>query len=105
MDLGTRPRARNPLGGELLLLAGTKAIEASTRGKNGNATPEDARAGTGVDPNVAERPARQRQSTHQLVRSVAESRERKAGSRARNLHSTRTAPGAGCYRSQWPEEG
>src|SRR5437899_6368675 len=95
MDSGIGPRPWNSVGRELLVVARAKANAASTGRKDRNPTAEDPRAGTGMDSHVTQRTACEGKSTHQFLRSSAQSGNGEARAGSRNLYSPRAPAGAG----------
>src|SRR2546422_9743080 len=105
MDSRTRSRPRNSVGRELFVVARAEAGPLATGREDGDRSSEDASAGTGLDPDVAEGTPCKRQGSDQFIRSAAKPGNRKGGAGARDLHSTRTAPGSGCNRGRRSQEG
>src|SRR5207244_12374223 len=71
MDPGTGSRPWNSMARQLLVVARAEADPIAAGRENGNAAPEDPRAGTGMDSHVAERPARKGKGAPQFLRNLA----------------------------------
>ena len=94
LDPRARPRARHPVGGELLVVAGAEGGPARAGGEERSGEAAHARPRARVDPPGPARPAGQGQGPHQRLRSARRRGRgrRRSGRPARHLHPARAAP-------------